>query len=365
MVAARLAGSQVILTIVLYIQKTMVSRVFSPTNEPGDRMSHRRKCFACAALATALAIAANITGSVIAAAAGYPERPMRLLVPFAPGGGTDIVGRIIAQQMTSAFGQSVVVDNRPGAGGSLGEEMIARATPDGYTLGMVSGYGTNAAIYKLTYDQVTDVQAVISIGDSGMIVAFNPAAAVKSLKEFITYAKANPGKLNYSSSGTGAITHLATELLNLSAGIRTTHIPYKGTGPALTALLSNEVDFLFGSMPATSPHVKAGRLRGVAVTTKNRLATLPDLPPLSEAAPGYEAVITYGLLGPRGLPAEVVRRWNAAVNKAIQTPEMKARLANDGIEPVGGAPEIFHNVIKRDVEQWKRVVKDAKLSFTS
>ena len=295
----------------------------------------------------------------------YPERPMRLIVPFAPGGGTDIVGRIMAQQMTAALGQSVVVDNRPGAGGSLGEEMIARATPDGYTLGMVSGYGTNAAIYKLTYDQVTDVQAVISIGDSGMIVAFHPAGAVKSLKDFTAYAKANPGKLNYSSSGTGAITHLATELLNISAGVRTTHIPYKGTGPALTALLASEVDFLFGSMPATSPHVKAGRLRGIAVTTRNRLATLPDLPPLSEAVPGYEAVITYGLLGPRGLPANVIRRWNAEVNKVIQTPEVKARLANDGIEPVGGAPEVFRNVIKRDVEQWKRVVKDAKLSFTS
>ena len=161
----------------------------------------------------------------------YPERPIRLLVPFAPGGGTDIVGRVIAQQMSAALGQSVVVDNRPGAGGSMGEEMIARATPDGYTLGMVSGYGTNAAIYKLSYDQVNDVQAVIAIGDSGMIVALHPAVPIKSAPEFIAFAKANPGKLNYSSSGTGAITHLSTELLNVSAGIRTTHIPFKGAGP--------------------------------------------------------------------------------------------------------------------------------------
>jgi len=295
----------------------------------------------------------------------YPDRPVRLLVPFAPGGGTDIVGRIIAQNMTAALGHSVVVDNRPGAGGSIGEEMIARAAPDGYTIGMVSGYGTNAAIYQLSYDQVNDVQAVISIGDSGMIVALHPAVPIKSVKEFIDYAKANPGKLNYSSSGTGAITHLSTELLNLSAGIRTTHIPFKGTGPALTALLSKEVDFLFGSMPATLPHINGGRLRGVAVTTKNRLGKLPDLPPLSEVAPGYEAVITYGLLGPKGLPQLVVQRWNSAVNKIIQTTDMKERLAKDGIEPVGGAPEIFHNVIKRDVEQWKRVVKEAKLAFTS
>lgn len=295
----------------------------------------------------------------------YPDRPIRMLVPFAPGGGTDIVGRILAQQMTAVLGQSVVVDNRPGAGGSMGEEMIARATPDGYTIGMVSGYGTNAAIYRLTYDQVNDVQALIAIGDSGMIVALHPAVPIKSMSEFIAYAKANPGKLNYSSSGTGAITHLSTELLNLSAGIHTTHIPFKGTGPALTALLSKEVDFLFGSMPATLPHITGGRLRGIVVTTKTRLKTLPDLPALSEVVPGYEAVITYGLLGPKGLPAEVVRRWNSAVNTIIQTREMKERLAKDGIEPVGGAPEIFHNVIKRDVEQWKRVVREAKLNFAS
>jgi tripartite-type tricarboxylate transporter receptor subunit TctC len=212
---------------------------------------------------------------------------------------------------------------------------------------------------------VNDVQAVISIGDSGMIVALHPAVPIKSMKEFIAFAKANPGKLNYSSSGTGAITHLSTELLNLSAGIRTTHIPFKGTGPALTALLSKEVDFLFGSMPATLPHIMGGRLRGVAVSTKNRLNALADLPAISEVVPGYEAVITYGILGPKGLQADVVRRWNSEVNKIVQTREMKERLAKDGIEPVGGAPEVFHNVIKRDVEQWKRVVKDAKLTFAS
>ena len=316
-------------------------------------------------LRTVMLCAALLVATSATAQQTYPERPIRLLVPFAPGGGTDIVGRVIAQHLSAGFGQSVVIDNRPGAGGSIGEEMIARATPDGYTLGMVSGYGTNAAIYKLPYDPVNDVQAVVSIGDSGMIVALHPAVPIKSAREFIAFAKANPGKLNYSSSGTGAITHLATELFNLSAAMRTTHIPFKGTGPALTALLSKEVDFLFGSMPATLPHIMGGRLRGVAVTTKNRVNTLPDLPPLSEVVPGYEAVITYGLLGPKGMNAEALRRWNSAVNQFIQTREMKERLAKDGIEPVGGAPEVFHNVIRRDVEQWKRVVREAKLSFAS
>ena len=205
----------------------------------------------------------------------------------------------------------------------------------------------------------------IAIGDSGMIVALHPGVPVKSVQDFIAYAKANPGKLNYSSSGTGAITHLATELMNVMAGVRTTHIPFKGTGPALTALLSREVDFLFGSMPATLPHINGNRLRGLAVTTKNRLASLPNMPPLSEAVSGYQAVITYGLIGPKGLRADALRRWNTELNKFIESRDMKERLAKDGIEPVGGAPSVFQEVIRRDVEQWKRVVKEARLSFTS
>jgi len=295
----------------------------------------------------------------------YPVRPVRLIIPFAPGGGTDIVARVIAQQMTEALGQSVVVDNRPGAGGSIGEEMIVRAPPDGYTLGLVSGYGTNAAIYKLTFDPVNDVQAVIAIGGAGFVVAVHPAVAIKSTAELIAYAKANPGKLNYGSSGTGAITHLATELFALMAGIQMTHIPFKGTGPALTALLGNQVSMMFGSMPSTVPHVKAGRLRGFAVTTPKRVSALPDMPPIADTLPGYEAVIVYGIMGPKGLPPEVIRRWNSEINKSLDTAQMKERLANDGMEPIGAAPGVFQGMIKRDVEKWRRVVKEAKLSFSS
>ncbi len=295
----------------------------------------------------------------------YPDRAVRLIVPFAPGGGTDIVARVIAQRMSETLGQSVVVDNRPGAGGSIGEEMIVRATPDGYTLGLVSGYGTNAAIYKLSFDPVDDVQAVVAIGGAGFVVTVHPQVPIKSTKELIAYAKANPGKLNYGSSGTGAITHLATELFGLMAGIRMTHIPFKGTGPALTAILGNQVEMMFGSMPSTVPHVKGGRLRGFTVTTPQRVSALPDIPTVAETLPGYEAVIVYGIMGPKGTPAAVVSRWNAAVNKIIQTQQMKERLANDGMEPIGGAPDVFHGMIKRDVEKWQRVVKEAKLSFTS
>src|SRR5688572_18577924 len=310
-----------------------------------------------------------LLGAVLSAGDGlaqsYPSRPLRLIVPYAPGGGTDIVARVLSQQLTDSFGQSVVVDNRPGAGGSIGEEMIVRATPDGYTLGLVSGYGTNAAIYKLPFDPVNDVQAVIAIGSAGFVVAVHPAVPIKSTAELIAHAKANPGKINYGSSGTGAITHLATELFGLMAGIRMTHIPFKGTGPALTALLGNQVEMMFGSMPSTVPHVKAGRLRGFAVTTPKRVSALPDMPTIADTVPGYEAVIVYGVMGPKGLPAEVVSRWNAAVNKSLDTPQMKERLANDGMEPIGGAPAVFQGMIKRDVEKWRRVVKEAKLTFTS
>ncbi len=312
-----------------------------------------------------LLLISELPGADVAFAQQYPARPVRLIIPFAPGGGTDIVARVISQQMSESLGQSVVVDNRPGAGGSIGEEMIVRAPPDGYTLGLVSGYGTNAAIYKLSFDPVNDVQAVIAIGGAGFVVAVHPAVPIKTTTELIAFAKANPGKLNYGSSGTGAITHLATELFDLMAGIHMTHIPFKGTGPALTALLGNQVAMMFGSMPSTVPHVKAGRLRGFAVTTAQRVSALPDTPTIADTVPGYEAVIVYGLMGPKGLPAEVVRRWNSAVNKSLETAQMKERLANDGMEPIGGAPTVFHGMIKRDVEKWRRVVKDAKLSFSS
>lgn len=317
------------------------------------------------AIASCLLLLSALPSAGVVFAQQYPTRPVRLIIPFPPGGGTDIVARVIAQQMSQSFGQSVVVDNRPGAGGSIGEEMIVRATPDGYTLGLVSGYGTNAAIYKLSFDPVNDVQAVIAIGGAGFVVAVHPAVQIKTTSELIAFAKANPGKLNYGSSGTGAITHLATELFGLMAGIRMMHIPFKGTGPALTALLGNQVEMMFGSMPSTVPHVKAGRLRGIAVTTAQRVSALPEMPAVADTVPGYDAVIVYGVMGPKGLPAEAVRRWNSAVNKSLETPQMKERLANDGMEPIGGAPNVFHGMIKRDVEKWRRVVKEAKLSFTS
>ena len=319
-------------------------------------------------LGTALAVAVSCALPAIAVAQAdkYPTKSVRMLVPFAPGGGTDITARLIAQKMSEVLGQQIIVDNRAGGGGTIGAETAVRATPDGYTIIMVSGsYGTNAALYKLPYDPVKDIQALVMIGDSGFVLALHPSVPVKTVPELIANAKANPGKLNYASTGTGGITHLATELFDLMAGTKMTHIPYKGTGPALSDLLGGQVQVLFGSFPATIPHVKSGRLRGIGVSTAKRAGPLPDVPAIGETVKDYEAVLWYGLWGPKGLPKPVVTRWNQEVARILQTPEMQKRMAGDGVEPAGGPPEQFLNAIRRDVEKWKKVVKAANIKVSS
>jgi tripartite-type tricarboxylate transporter receptor subunit TctC len=316
--------------------------------------------------ALALAAACAIPFNAAAQSDKYPSRPVRMLVPFAPGGGTDITARLIAANVTTAFGQQVIVDNRAGGGGTMGAEMAVRAAPDGYTVIMVSGsYGTNAALYPLTYDPVKDIQPIVMIGDTGFVLSLHPGVPAKSVQELITYAKANPGKLNFASTGTGGITHLATELFNLLAATRMTHIPYKGTGPALADLLGGQVQLIFGAMPATIPHVKTGKLRGIGVTTAKRTPALPDTPAIGEIVKDYEAALWYGLWGPKGLPKPIVTRWNQEVAKSLQTEEMKKRLAADGVEPAGGPPEQFLDTIARDVEKWKKVVKAANIKISS
>jgi tripartite-type tricarboxylate transporter receptor subunit TctC len=316
--------------------------------------------------ALALAAVCAIPFNAAAQADKYPSRPVRMLVPFAPGGGTDITARLIAANVTTAFGQQVIVDNRAGGGGTMGAEMAVRAAPDGYTVIMVSGsYGTNAALYPLTYDPVKDIQPIVMIGDTGFVLSLHQGVPAKSVQELITYAKANPGKLNFASTGTGSITHLATELFNLLAATRMTHIPYKGTGPALADLLGGQVQLIFGAMPATIPHVKTGKLRGIGVTTARRTPALPDTPAIGEIVKDYEAALWYGLWGPKGLPKPIVTRWNQEVAKSLQTEEMKKRLAADGVEPAGGPPEQFLDTIARDVEKWKKVVKAANIKISS
>ena len=292
----------------------------------------------------------------------YPTKPIRMIVPFAPGGGTDIVARAMAQKLTESLGQSVVVDNRAGGGGTIGAETTVRSVPDGYTLAMVSGsYAANAALFKLPYDPVNDVTPIALIGQTGFLVSLHPSVPAKTIKELIALAKAKPNSLNFASTGTGGITHLATELFALMTEVKMTHIPYKGTGPALIDLLGGQVQLMFGAMPAMVPQHKVGKVRGIAVTTSKRNGAAPDVPTVAETVPGYEAILWYAFFGPKNLPKNAVTLLNAEINKAVSTPEMKERMASEGVDPVGGPPSVFGETLKRDVPKWVKVVKDANI----
>lgn len=292
----------------------------------------------------------------------YPTKPIRLVTPFAPGGGTDILGRLIGPQVSEALGQPVVVDNRPGGGGTLGAGIVVRADPDGYTLILVSGsYGANAALHDLPYDSVTDITPVVLIGTTGLLVSMHPSTPIKTIKELIAYARANPGKLNFGSAGVGGLGHLAQELFRLQTKVNITHVPYKGSGPVMNALLSGEVNSSFSSMVPSIPHVKAGRLRAIAVTIPKRSPALPDVPTIGEAVPGYDVTHWYGIWGPKKLPKDIVMSWNREVARVLRTEAMRKWLAQEGLEPAGGPPEEFYNRIKSDTEKWKKVVKEANI----
>ena len=320
-----------------------------------------------AARGIAAAILSGLSVAAVSAAeqpGKYPVKPIRMLVPFAPGGGTDIVARVIAQKMSETLSQSVIVDNRPGAGGTVGAETAVRASPDGYTLIMVSGsYATNAAVYKLSYDPINDIQPISIIGESGFVLALHPSVAAKSVAELIALAKSKPGALNYGSTGTGGITHLSSELFDLLAGARMTHVPFKGTGPSLNALLGNQIQLMFAALPAAIPHVKANRLRGIGVSSEKPAAALPGIPAIGETVKGYEVVLWWGVFGPKGLPKDVVNVWNSGIEQTLKTRDMQDRMAGEGIDPLGGPPERFRAAIRRDVEKWKKVVSQAKISI--
>ena len=324
-----------------------------------------RKPGRATAVIAALLVAGLACGSAQAQkkAASYPTRPVRLIVPFAPGGGTDIVARVLAQKLTEAFKHSVIVDNRAGGGGTIGAETAVRATPDGYTVIMMSGsYATNAAMFKLPYDPVNDILPMGLIGDTAFLLALHPGVPVKSVQELIAFTKSKPGALNYGSSGTGGIAHLSGELFDMMAATKMTHVPYKGTGPALNDLLGGQIQLIFGSAPSTIPLVRGNRLRAVAVTTSKRSAALPDIPTVAEAGvPGYEVVLWYGVLGPKGLPNDIVVRWNTEIRKATKLPDMKERLASEGFDIADSPPEVFQAVVKRDVAKWIKVVQEAKI----
>ena len=299
------------------------------------------------------------------AAQDYPVRPVRLVAPFAPGGGTDFIARLIARKLSERLGQQVVVENRPGAGGNLGAELAVRAAPDGYTLLLVAGsYTVNPSLYKLGFDPVEDISPIIQLTQGPFIVAVHPDQPVKALRELVDLARSRPDALSYGSAGSGSITHLATELFLDVAGARVVHVPYKGTGPALNDAMAGNVQLIFGSVSTTIQHIRSGRLRGLAVTTPARIAAAPDLPTMAELGyPECEVILWHGLVGPKGLPPAIVRRINEQANLALKTPDMEALLATDGVSAAGGTPARFGALIRADIQRWARVVRQAKVKI--
>jgi tripartite-type tricarboxylate transporter receptor subunit TctC len=291
----------------------------------------------------------------------WPAKPIRFVAPFAPGGGTDFIGRVAAQKLTEAVMQQVIVENRPGAGGSLGAEIGAKAPPDGYTFTVIAGsYSVNPSIYKLAFDPVNDITAVIQFSQGPLVIVSHPSLPARNAKELIAIAKGKPGQLNYATSGQGSIVHLATELFAMMAGVKMTHIPYKGTGPALTDTMAGHTQLLWGSAAVAVPQVKNGKLKAIGVTTMQRIAALPDVPTVNEAGlKGYDVVLWHGLVGPRGVPQPIVERVNAELNKALKAKDMEEKLAADGVSPAGGTPQQFSALIKRDIDTWAKVVKQA------
>lgn len=292
----------------------------------------------------------------------YPNKPIRLIVPLAPGGGVDFTARLLAEKLTESFKQTVIVDNRPGGGGVIAFDTAVRASPDGYTLILVStAYTTNAALGRLSFDPVNDVAPIALVAEVPFMVALHPSVPVKSIKELIAFDRAAPGKINYGSSGTGAMPHMATELLNYMAGTKMTHVPYKGAGPALTDLIGGRIQLLLAGIAPMIPHLKANRLRGIAITSAKRSNALPDIPTVGESVPGYEVVPWNGVWGSKALPKDIVARWNREIDRAVQLPDVKERMASDGMVPVGGPPERFREVLVRDIAKWRKVVKIADI----
>jgi tripartite-type tricarboxylate transporter receptor subunit TctC len=296
-----------------------------------------------------------------ASAQGYPNRPIRLVVPFPAAGTTDILARAVAQKLTEALGQAVVVDNRPGAAGNIGSDLVAKSAPDGYTLlmGTVGTHAINPSLYSnMPYDHVKDFVPVVLVAGVPNVLVVNPELPVNSVADLIKLAKAKPGTINFASSGSGTSIHLSGELFKTMAGVDMMHVPYKGSSPALTDLIGGQVQIMFDNLPSSLAQIKAGKLRAVAVTSLKRAPALPDVPTISESGlPGFEASSWFGVLAPAGTPAPIVARINGEVNKWLQSADARERLLGQGAEAAGGTPEQFASYIRVETEKWAKVVK--------
>lgn len=293
----------------------------------------------------------------------YPNKPIRFVVAFAAGGGTDILARLISSKMTESLGQPVIIDNRPGAGGTIGNAIVQRAAPDGYTINVVtSSYAVSSAIYKISYHPVNDISPISLIASSPFLLAVNPSFPVNSVRELVAYARTNQGKVNYGSTGQGGIVHLGMELFRSMADVNLEHIPYKGTGPALIALLRGEIQVTLGTMVTTMPHVRTKKLRALGVTTLKRSPVIPDLPTVSEAGvPGYDVAIWYGMWGPKGMSRALVGQLNAEVKRVLALEEIRDKLTGDGLQVQHNTPGEFGDLIKRDVEKYTRIARAANI----
>jgi len=319
-----------------------------------------------AAVSAALFAPAVLAANAADPAKDYPQKPIRFIVPFSPGAGTDTTARTIAGKLSEKWNQQVVADNRTGAAGSIGVELTANAVPDGYTICLISAsHSVNSATNtKLTYDLGKDLQAVTQATSLFYVVYHHPSLPVKNVKEMIAYAKANPGKLNFGSSGTGGLQHFAGEMFAHMAGIRMTHIPYKGASTVVSAMLSGEVQVGFSTMFGVRPHAQAGRLKIIAITDGKRSPAAPELPTVAESGlPGYEVDQWYGIVTSAKVPMPIVRKLHAAVAEVLKQPDVVQRLAHDGSTPVGSTPEQFGAHIKSEMAKWRKLAKDAKLEL--
>lgn len=310
-------------------------------------------------------LACGLSLALPLAAQTWPSKPVRLIVPFPAGGATDILARALSQELGRKLGQSVVVDNKPGAGGTIGAQAGAQAAPDGYTLLLTtsSTHSIGPAINpKIPYNAETDFTPIAYVASSPQVILVPLSSPAKNLKEFIDYARQNPGRLNYASSGNGTISNLSTEIFKAQSGTFLVHIPYRGTGLSIADLVSGKVDVLFDSVVSGMPHVRDGKLRALAVTSLKRSALVPELPAVAELLPGFESVTWFGVYGPRGLPPEIVNRVNQAVNAALAEADLKDRFARLGAETTGGTPQAFAAVVRAESAKWKKVITERKIT---
>jgi tripartite-type tricarboxylate transporter receptor subunit TctC len=291
----------------------------------------------------------------------YPAKPIRLIVPFAPGGGVDFIARLVGQKLGEALGQQIIVENRAGAGSAIGTEIALRSAPDGYTLLEISpSYTINPSLQPTKFDPINDYTPIVLIGKGPFVVVAHPSLPARDAKQLLALARARPGEVIYGSSGQGTIVHLSTELFLYMARVKMTHVPYKGGGPALVDTISGQISLVFSPPQTGLPHVKAGRVRALGMTSATRIPTEPDIPALAEAVPGYEATNWHAMIGPKGIPRPIVDRVNAEVRKIVSQKDVESTLHSSGVFPQGGgSPEQVYELIRKDHDQWKKVITQA------